>query len=183
MSDSKTFTVKLKDEDQRIVFRYVGFDDEEEINIEEMLKIDYSILLAELITFPVILNKFGLLLADCEKRLSEAKLDLEIYEAKRKQEIRNRLIEEKEKFTINQIDEMLISDLKWQLKKKTIYTVQKTRDYINSVYWACKDKSEKLDKLSLTMKSDELQDIGNYLLGEGIDKLNGVMIKIRKRIV
>jgi hypothetical protein len=154
------------------------FDDE--IDVETLLKIDYSNLTAELITFPVIVNRFGLLLADMESKVSEAKLNLEIYEAKKKEEIRRALTEQEEdkkgniktiKPTIDEINSGLIKDKIYQVHKKAVFKAQKERDYINSIFWASKDKSNKLDKLSMSIQPG---DVDEKFIAKAI---NGIEIK------
>lgn len=64
---------------------------DEDMDIDSLLKIDYSNLIGELITFPVIVNRFGQLLAEAESQVSEAKLNLEVFEAKTKERLRSEL--------------------------------------------------------------------------------------------
>ena len=70
------------------------FDDfDEDMDIDSLLKIDYSNIIGELITFPVIVNRFGNLLAEAESRVAEMKLNLEVFEAKTKERLRGELSE------------------------------------------------------------------------------------------
>ena len=50
-------------------------------------------------------------------------------------------------------------------------------DYINSIFWAVKDKSEKLNKLSLSIHPNDLPDS----IIEG--KVNDIMIKGTKKLI
>ena len=52
---------------------------DEDVDIDSLLKIDYSNLIGELVTFPVILNRFGILLAEAESQVAETKLHLDGY--------------------------------------------------------------------------------------------------------
>ena len=73
------------------------FDDfDEDMDIDSLLKIDYSNIIGELVTFPVIVNRFGNLLAEAESKVSESKLNLEVFEAKTKERLRNELAEDNE---------------------------------------------------------------------------------------
>ena len=65
----------------------------------------------------------------------------------------------------------------YQALRKSYIEVQKTRDYINSIFWSAKDKSSKLDKLSLTVQSGEIPDS----VIEG--RVNNVLIKKTKKII
>ena len=170
------YNIKIKD--NSFLIKIGDFGDE--IDIESILRIDYSLLVVEIATFPVIMNRFGLMLADAESKLSEQKLELEIYESKRKKEIRNSLIEQKVKFTINQIDEELCLSAIWMAKRKSVIFAQKNRDYINSIYWACKEKSNKLDKLSMTIRDG---DVESQIIESGIDRLHGIEIKNKRKLI
>lgn len=160
------------------------FDDE--IDIETLLKIDYSNLIAEMITFPVVVNRFGLLLADVESAVSESKLNLEIYEAKKREILRKNLTEESEdskgntkytKPTVDELNNAITKDITFQTLKRNVIKKQKERDYINSIFWAAKDKSNKLDKLSLSVQPG---DIDEKFIAKAI---NGIEIKFNNSLI
>lgn len=155
------------------------FDD---VDIDSLLKIDYSNLVGEMITFPVIVNRFGMLVAEMDNKLSEVKLDLDIYSSKRKETLRNTLSESDDKGkikkpTLDELDNALIADKVFQLKKKKVFTAQKERDYINSIFWASKDKSNKLDKMSLSIQPG---DVDTKMLQKSI---NGISIKFKENVM
>lgn len=137
----------------------IKYDDfEDDVDVDDLLKVDYSNLIGELVTFPVILNKFGLLLAEAESNLSEARLSLDVFEAKTKERLRIELTEaNKGKApTVEALNNAVTVDRGWQdLKRKHIEAI-KVRDYINSIYWAARDKSSKIEKLSLTVQNEDL---------------------------
>ena len=58
---------------------------DEDFQVEDFLKIDYSNLVGELVTFPIIENRIGLMLADAESKVSEIKLNRDILESKLKE--------------------------------------------------------------------------------------------------
>lgn len=161
----KTYTLKFD-----------NFD--EDVDVDSLLKIDYSNLLGELVTFPVIVNRFGVLLADAENEVAEAKLNLDVFEAKTKERLRNKLTEENGKApTVDALNSALMLDKAYQQMKKKYFESQKTRDYINSIFWSAKDKSEKLVKLSLTLQEGELTDT----VLEG--RVNSVLIKKGEKLI
>lgn len=167
--------INIGDKSYRLIFDQ--FDDSE-VDIDELLKIDYSNLIGEIVTFPVIVNRFGLLLAECESKLSEAKLNLDVLEAKIKERLRKELIDEKGKSpTIDTLNNAVVQENSYQAMKKRVIEVQKTRDYVNSIYWAAKDKSEKLDKLSVTIQAGDISDS----MIEG--KVNNVIVKRTKKLI
>lgn len=158
----------------------LSFDDfDSEVDVDELLKIDYSNLIGELATFPIIVNKFGLLLADAECQVSEAKLSLDVFEAKTKEKLRVELAEQNngKAPTVDALNNALVGNKSYQVMKKRYIETVKTRDYINSVFWAAKEKSNKLDKLSLTIQPGDLSDS----VIEG--KVNRVLIKKTKKLI
>jgi len=65
----------------------------------------------------------------------------------------------------------------YKAKNKKVSSVQKRRDYVNSFYWSAKSKADKLEKLSLTIKPEEVnfdQLVGNF---------NGVVLKAKKPLI
>jgi hypothetical protein len=143
----------------------LSFEDfPEDIDLDSLFKIDISNMFAEIITFPVILNKLGIMLADADNLVAECKLNLEIYEAKRKESIR----ESMEKPTVDKVEDKLRQDKLYLIKRQKFLQLVKQRDYINSCYWTAKDKSDKLNKMSLSLNfsdtSLEIIDLDNFNL-------------------
>lgn len=156
------------------------FDEfEEDMDIDSLLKIDYSNLIGEMVTFPVIVNRFGQLLAEAESQVAEAKLSLEVFEAKTKEKLRLELAEQNggKNPTVDALNNALISGKAYQVIRKKYIEAQKTRDYINSIFWSAKDKSNKLDKLSLSVQPGDLPDS----IIEG--RVNSVLIKRSKKLI
>ena len=156
------------------------FDDfDEDMDIDSLLKIDYSNIIGELVTFPVIVNRFGILLAEAESKVSESKLNLEVFEAKTKERLRNELAEANggKNPTVEALNNALLMNKSYQALRKQFIEVQKTRDYVNSIFWSAKDKSEKLNKLSLTVQNGDIPDS----VIEG--RVNNVLIKKTKKII
>lgn len=156
------------------------FDDfDEDVDVDSLLKIDYSNIIGELATFPVIVNRFGNLLAEAESMVAESKLNLEVYEARTKECLRNELAEANggKNPTIEALNNALLMNKTYQVLRKNYIEKQKTRDYINSMFWSAKDKSEKLNKLSLTVQSGDIPDS----VIEG--RVNNVLIKKTKKII
>lgn len=156
------------------------FDDfEDGIDLDNLLKIDYSNLIGEIVTFPIIVNKFGLLLADAESQVSEIKLNVDVYESKAKERLRVKLQEENggKNPTVDALNSAVIQDKGYQAMRRKLIEVQKVRDYVNSAFWSAKDKSEKLSKLSLTVQNGEIPD--EMLQG----KINNIVIKKVRRTI
>lgn len=156
------------------------FDDfDEDVDIDSLLKIDYSNLIGELATFPVILNRFGILLAEAESQVAETKLNMDVYEAKTKEKLRVELAEQNngKAPTVEALNNAVVSNKAYQAMKRKYIEVVKTRDYINSIFWAVKDKATKLEKLSLSIQPGDLSDS----VIEG--KVNSVLIKRTKKTI
>lgn len=152
---------------------------DEDVDIDSLLKIDYSNLIGELITFPVILNRFGILLAEAESQVAETKLNMDVYEAKTKERLRIELAEQNngKAPTVEALNNAVVSNKAYQAMKRKYIEVVKTRDYINSIFWAVKDKSEKLNKLSLSIQPGDLSDS----VIEG--RVNNVLVKKTKKVI
>ena len=162
---------------QTLAIVYEEFD--EKVDLDSLLKIDYSNLMGEIITFPIIVNRFGLLLADAESAVAEARLTLEIYEAKAKERFRVQLVGENggKNPTVDALNSAVIQDKGYQQMKRKYIDAQKVRDYLNSAFWSAKDKSAKLDKLSMTIQDGELPD-------EVLERrVNGIKVKKVKKTI
>lgn len=144
--------------DNVIQFKLDDFEDN--MDLDKLLKIDYSNLLAELITFPVVVNRFGLLAAEMDGILQEEKLNLSIYEAKAKERIRNEFGSDpdKKRYTVGEVDDALLMDKIWQKKKQKFNRVTKEKEFMYSIYQSAKDKSHKLDKLSMSLKFGDMDE-------------------------
>lgn len=162
---------------QTYVLRFDEFD--EDVDIDSLLKIDYSNLIGELITFPVIVNRFGQLLAEAESQVALGKLNLEVTEAKLKESLRVKLADKNngKAPSVDAVNSAVTSEKAYQAMRRTLIERQKTRDYMNSIFWSAKDKSEKLDKLSLTVQSSDIADS----VIEG--RVNNVLIKRTKKLI
>jgi hypothetical protein len=165
--------------DKVVKFKVGDFND---IDIDKILKIDYANLVAELITFPVVVNKLGLLAADMDNEFQQAKLNLLIYESKRKNELRDHLASSDEKGkvknpTVDEVNSALYLDKIWKAKKIKVNAVEKEKEYMYSIYLSAKDKSNKLDKLSMTLRAGDV-DL------EIIQKqMNNIYFKIKDGLV
>ena len=161
----KTYTLLIK-----------AFDDE--VEIDDLLQIDYNNLIGEMVTFPVIVNRIGIMLAEAESKVSECKLNLEVFEAKTKEKIRNEAIADGGKApTVEALNNAVIQNNAYQAMRRSLINAQKMRDYLNSVFWAAKDKSSKLDRLSLTIQG---KDIPEEVI-EG--RVNSVILRRSKKLI
>ena len=156
--------------------RFDEFD--EEIDIDALLRIDYTNLIGEMVTFPVIVNRFGNMLAEAESKVAEVKLNIDILEAKLKERLRIELSEANggKNPTVDALNNSILLDKAYQVMRKKYVETQKQRDYINSIFWSCKDKS---DKISILVKSSDITM--NTDLSEA--KINNVLVKKREKLI
>jgi hypothetical protein len=157
-------------------FSFNDFD-EEDVDIESLLKIDYSNLIGEMITFPIWVNRFGNMLAEAESSVSESKLNLNVHEAKLKEKYRLEIQNAGGKATVDAISAYVLADKSYIALFKAYINSQKTRDYISSIFWSAKDKSSKLDKLSLSIQPGDINPVSI----EG--RINNIVIKSRKNLI
>ena len=160
-----------------VTYRFSIETFDEDIDIDALLKIDYSNLIGEICTFPLIVNRFGILLAECESKVTEAKMNTEIFEAKLKERLRISLAEENngKMPTVDMLNTAIALDKGYQAVQRTLMTAKKNRDYILTIYLAAKDKSEKLNKLSMSIQPGDISD----KLLEG--RINGIVIRKSNR--
>lgn len=168
-------TKKINIGDSCYILKFDEFD--EDVDIDRLLKIDYSNLLGEMITFPTVVAKFGNMLAEAESQVNEKKLDLDITEAKLKEKYRLQLMEVNggKSPTVDQLTTAVIQDKVFFAKKKSHISAQKTRDYMLTTYLAAKDKSEKINKVFFQAHPG---DIPEQVI-EG--RMNSTMIKKAKQ--
>ncbi len=156
----------------------------EEIDIDGLTKIDYTNLLGESVTISALLNKIGILRAEGEKQLSDAKLDCDIYEANIRKKWRNEASRNNGKFILDgeeiklsekALDEAVLLDVTYQKKKREIIEAQKDFNILDSWMWAITDKSKKLANLLKPVVPEEFMEE----LIEG--KVNSFIIKKPKK--
>ena len=166
--------IKIGDRTYTMVIK--PFDDE--VDIDELLRINYSNLIGEIVTFPVVVNRIGIMLAEAESAVSEKKLNLDVFEAKTKERLRTEITEVNGKApTVEALNNAVLQEPAYQAMRKGVINAQKTRDYLNSVFWSAKDKSAKLDKLSLTIQPGDIPD-------EVIEgRVNNVILRRSKKLI
>ncbi len=156
-------------------------DFEDMIDLDELTKIDYGNLYGEAVSISVLLMKLGIMRADAEQYLSEAKLDQEFFAARQRKHIRKIASENGQKYqlqdgsyikiTENSIDEIILSDIQFQQKKKVVINAKKQYDYIDAIFWSANSKDKKLNNIIKGVTPEELY----HELVEGA--INGMYIK------
>lgn len=144
--------------DSTYTLRFDEFEDD--VDIDSLLRIDYSNLLGEMITYPTIVAKFGNMLAEAESQVNEKKLNLDVLEAKLKEEYRIRRLEENggKNPTIDSLNAAVLLDKRYQAFKKSYISAMKTRDYMLTTYLSAKDKSEKINRVFYQARPGDIPD-------------------------
>lgn len=177
---SKKLSMVINLGDQIIKMVYEDFDDE--IDLDEITKIRYDNLYGEAVTIPALLNKIGMIKAKAEEILAFKKLQFETYEAQTRKSFRREAAKnsgkvniegEEIKLTEKALDEIILLDEGWQVKKKNQISAQTDLAMVDSIFWAIKAKDGKLSNLLKGITPDEL---ANELI-EG--KINGILLKKR----
>lgn len=154
---------------------------EEEIQLQKLLRIDIANLAAEIVTIPIILNHFGIMLADVTNMYNESKLNVNTHEAKCRERIIKEHIEKKQKKpTVEDLKALIDSDKGFQSIKKLMYRRQKEMEYVNSVYWSLKSKDDKLNKLSMSIQAGDIEEA---LVTTQIKRINCIDINIVRGLI
>lgn len=154
------------------------------INVDDLTLIDTSNIFGESVTITAAVNRIGLLKAEVEAAMGTAKLDVKIYEgeyqAKKRKEAANnggyyliRVENEDVKVKITQgaLDTCFEIDPEWKKKKLEFIKAEKNFNALSSLYWACQDKSRKLNGLTNGTTPED------FVAGMIEGKVNGILIK------
>jgi len=172
--EQEIISIELKN--KVLNLRVIPFDSD--IDIQDILRIDYSNLVAEILSFSVIYNRVMNLKAEVNHLLSSTKFELDILEADLKDEHRGKISDKKGKnATVDEVNVETLKDPRYQKKFKELMNRQKDVDYIDSFYWGCQSKNAKLDILSRNVTPEEFEKE----IVEG--KINSVMINTKKKVI
>lgn len=156
----------IKLEDKTIVLIYKDIDDD--IDVDQLLQIDYTNIYGELLTNSVILNKIGLLKADTQASYDLMKMNVNIFEAKIRRQLRREALinggkvkiedEGSIKLTESSLDEIVDGNTKLQVLRKQLIEAKKDLEYMDSLFWSLKSKDQKLNLLVPKVTPQELYD-------------------------
>jgi hypothetical protein len=147
---------------------------------EDVIKIDYSNLLGEIITFPVVFNRIANMRAEVSNLLGHAKLKAEIQGANLYQTHYKALLGTSEKSrgpAIKDVDMAVLRDPKYKLIQEELLQRQKDFEYCDALYWSAQSKDRKLNVLAERITPQEFEKD----LVEGA--INGVMIRIQRKAI
>lgn len=168
--------------DQPIVLEHDNLDSN--INVDDLTKIDTGNIYGEHVTISVAVNRIGLLKAEVERRMAEAKLALKIFEGRYKAKLRKEAANNsgfytmrvdneavKVKLTEKALDTCFETDEEWIEKKMKFIKAERNWNALSSLYWACQDKSRKLNGLVNGTTPED------FVAGMVSGKVNGILIK------
>lgn len=165
-----------------IELKFGSFDDV--IDVDRLTSIDYSNIYGEAITVSALFNKIGLLKAESERIYQEKKLDRDVYEANLKKTLRRQAAEnggrfkvgeEEIKLTEGSLTEAVMLDQAFQILSKNVFKAKADVDKIDAMFWAIKDKSQKLNNLLPQIVPEDFEKE----IIEGV--VNTILIKVHKK--
>ncbi len=176
-------TIKIPFSDKIVILRIDEFDGD--LDTDGLLKIDYSNILGEALTFPVLMNRIGMLRAQADNEMKEAKLSMDICwatlsESYRKDKSRIGTItggiKKLHKPSKDEVENAVTTDDTYQAKQRSYFRSEKNYNYIDSLYWAAKSKDKKLDVISRSIVPEEFEKE----IIEGV--INGITIKSTEKV-
>ena len=171
--------------DRKLVLRTNLFEGGDEIDIDRILRIDHNYIVAESLTFSVLLNKLGILMIDAESKVKEARIDMEIWISKERERLRtewdadpDRPVVRGSKYTIDQIKDAVDSSATLRIKRKRINELEKIYGYLNTIYWSAKSKDQRLNEFTKQIRDEDIDF--SELNGR---VFNGVTIKAKEPLI
>jgi len=154
------------------------------INVDDLTKIDVGNIYGDAVTISAAVNRIGLIKAEVEALVGETKLDYKIYEGQFRAKLRKQAANNagfytirignddvKIKATEKALETCFETDEKWIELKRSFITAEKNFNSLSSLYWACQDKSRKLNTLVNGVTPSEF--VSEMIEG----KINGILIQ------
>ena len=153
------------------------------INVDDLTIIDTSNIFGEAVTISAAVNRVGLLKSEVEANMAHAKLNYKIYEGEFKAKLRRQAANNgnfymirvgnedvKIKLSETSLSTSFETDARWIELKKEFITAEKNFNSLSSLYWACQDKSRKLNGFTNGTTPEE------FIAGIVEGKVNGIFI-------
>lgn len=145
--------------DKSLILKFIDITDNEEIDLDRVLRVDVANIALELTTFPVLLNQIGFLMAEANFAANMAKLNLELTESRVAQQIREEYFEKNDKQLSNErVSEAVTVHPEYRKMKVVYFQRLKEQEQINSFYWSAKSKDTKLDKLTMSVQTGDIEE-------------------------
>ena len=162
--------------EKKYMLKVMPFDSE--IDTEEITGIDISNILGEVLTFPVVMNKLGIIRAEMNRILKQTKVYVDINLAKLNKEAGLALIKLAPKSnTVDNRQTWVVCHPRYLELQEMLIEAERQFEVLDSLYWSAKSKDEKLNKMSHNLVPSEfelekLQGVVNRVLIKGFDNFN-----------
>jgi len=153
------------------------------INVDDLTRIDVGNIYGDAVTISAAVNRIGLIKAEVEALMAETRLDYKIYEGTFKAKLRKQAANNsgfytvridnedvKIKATEKALETCFETDENWISLKRKYIQAEKNFNSLSSLYWACQDKSRKLNSLVQGVTPAEF--VGEMIEG----KINGILL-------
>jgi len=152
--------------------------DDQDVNIDRLLFIDYANLAAEIATFSIIFSHISFIRSDLNKSVRLAELELKIYKSKTKKAFREEMVDTKQKFTVAEPDDFLRSQPLYKINNLKHIEAIHRYETVDSLYWSAKNKSDTLRSLNLPH-----EEFVEQLLNTSIKEMNMVSLGLVKPLI
>jgi hypothetical protein len=144
---------------------------------EEISRIDYSNLFGEIVTISALLNRVGNMRAETESMVARAKLELKIFESKKRSFYDKQAGADGVKMTEQKREDCLLQDDEVVVKRYELIQTEHLHNQMDVLYWSVKSKDEKLSRLLQPVKPEEF--VEEIIEGS----INGFIIKKSKHVL
>lgn len=162
------------------------FIEPEDIDLDKLTYVDIANLPAEIVTMPIAMTKFGLIMNQANHIYNVAKMNLGTYEARKRNDIRanwpDYRPDKSVARTIDSVDDALKLDKGYQKMRKNMYEKLKQKEYMESIYWALKSKDDKVNKLASSMGMQS-GDILEAVVNSRLKYINCVELEVVRPLI
>lgn len=168
-------SIKIETDSGILKFDIDLFDNEDELDLNSLLKIDYNKILEEKITFPIVVSRFGVMLSNAEKELRQEELNYRIWKSKKKTKIRDKWDKDPErplvrgsKYTKDEVEDAVVQTKIFKKRKMRLNKLEFEKDVLNTLYWQAKEKLDRLEKINYDIEAKKALKVKSF---------NGIKVK------
>ena len=169
--DKENFVV-LHLGNQVVTIKFGKFEDE--IDADDLCRIDYGNLYGEALTVSALINRIGILRAESEFILNSKKLEYDVREAQLRKDERRKANSDGTKITEKALEDIVLLDEGLIVMRNNVAKAEKDFKIMEALYYAILSKDKKLNNI---LKPLTPQELGNEII-EG--KVNGLIISKNK---
>jgi hypothetical protein len=131
-------------------------DESDEVDVEDFLRIDYSNVVGECIVTPTMLNRAGIMRAECSQEVQRCKIQLSVLESSIRNEYRTNCPTQV-KLTQVKLEDLVKTDPRLIAAQAKEREANYAYDLLDSFYWAMKSKDKKLELLLHKLSPTEVE--------------------------